>query len=95
VSQKNSLGLAATPGAWSAVLLAGLPHLLYALTKYVPVFLVQVNSSDVDLLADRFLQFMRNYPPAWWLLTRMASADYWSGSRAFIEMWARRRSTLV
>jgi len=88
MSQKNSLGPAATPGAWSATILAGLPHLLYALTKYVPVFLVQANLSDVDLLAERLLQFMRSYPPAWWLLTRMAPADYWSGSRALIEVWA-------
>ena len=86
MSQKNALGLAATPGVWSAALLAGLPHLLYALTRYVPIFLIQANLRDVDLLAERLLQFMRSYPPAWWLLTRMAPADSWSGSRAFIEV---------
>ena len=88
MSQKNAVGLAATPGVWSAALLAGLPHLLYALTRYVPIFLIQANLRDVDLLAERLLQFMRSFPSAWWLLTRMAPADYWSGSRAFIEVWA-------
>lgn len=88
MSQKNARGLAATPGVWSAALLAGLPHLLYALTKYVPVFLVQANLRGVNLLAERLWQYMRSFPPAWWLLTRMAPAGYWSSSRAFIEVWA-------
>lgn len=59
MSQKGSLGLAVTPGAWSAA-----------------------------LLAERLLLFMRSYPSAWWLLTRLAPVDYWSGSRALIEVWA-------
>jgi len=88
VNQKSSIWLTATPGAWSAALLAGLPHLLYALTRYVPALLVVANFHAVNTLAEWLFGFMRSFPPAWWLLTRMAPADYWSASRAFAEVWS-------
>jgi hypothetical protein len=45
------------------------------------------NYKAVNALAERIFQLMQSCPPAWWLLTRLGSIDYWNASRVFIEMW--------
>lgn len=88
MNQRNSIWSEGTPGTWSAALLAGLPHLLYALTRYIPTFLMLADLNAANALADRLFQFTQSFPPAWWLLTRLARDDYWNTSRAFIEIWS-------
>jgi hypothetical protein len=41
-----------------------------------------------NALAVRLFQFIRSFPPAWWLLTRLAREDYWNAPRTFIEVWS-------
>lgn len=84
---KNSVWLAAIPGTWLAALLAGLPHLLYALSKYVPGFLIQADLKEFNALAEWLFQFMQRFSLAWWLLIRLSPADYWNAPRAFVELW--------
>jgi hypothetical protein len=88
MGMKNSVWLAAIPSTWLASILASLPHLLYALSKYVPGFLMRANLNEFNALADWIFQFVQRLPPAWWLLTSLAPAGYWGASRVFVEVWS-------
>jgi len=83
---RNYLLQVEIPGTWLAACLAGLPHLLYALTKYVPSLLVRAPLNGFNALAEWLFQLMQRFPLTWWLLTRLAPAEYWGGSRVFVEV---------
>jgi hypothetical protein len=51
----------------------------------VPSLLMQSQLNGVSSLAEWLYQFVRNFPPAWWVLTRLAPAEYWSGPRVVVE----------
>lgn len=83
------------PGTWAAAVLAGLPHLMYALSQYLPDLLLKSNLRTVQDLAESLFQVLRRFPPAWWLLAHLAPEDYWSGPRALNEVWGWAFALLV
>jgi hypothetical protein len=96
-NQRKSIWLRATAGTRLTAVLAGLPYLLYALEKYVPGLSLNTNPGPVDNPAAWLFQILRGFPPTWWLLTRLARADYWTAQRALVEarQWAFALCVLV
>lgn len=73
------------PSSWGWAIMGGLPFLLYACMKYLPLLLLNWLGSSIQPGSNRLSAGLKGFPPTWWALQRWAPASYWYPPRVFYQ----------
>lgn len=76
--------LAVKPDRWGNALLAGLPHLLFAVCYYLPVMISPVTASTPAWMIT-WHKWLTDFPLTWAALLLVQRADYWLHARVFFQ----------